>query len=206
MRLLNAQVFLIINAISAAFIFAHNCLLDNRDYKCRIGTKTPYRFISNHDDSPLEYPGCISRKIWLILRHGTRYPGKKYIPSMIEKLPKLQKIILDNYKENESEFTDEDIDLFKGWKITFNEDDIMKLAEEGENEMIDIGERYQSRFPTLMPEIYDNQTYRFKYTATQRTEESAKNFATGLFGRHSSYRVQYPEAEHKDPVLRFLVL
>lgn len=57
MRLLNAQVFLIINAISAAFIFAHNCLLDNRNYKCRIGTKTPYRFISNHDDSPLEYPG-----------------------------------------------------------------------------------------------------------------------------------------------------
>lgn len=81
---------------------------------------------------------------------------------MIEKLPKLQKIILDNYKENESEFTDEDIDLFKEWKITFNEDDIMKLAEEGENEMIDIGERYQSRFPTLMPEIYDNQTYRVK--------------------------------------------
>ena len=203
MRLLNAQVFLIINAISAAFIFAHNCLLDNRNYKCRIGTKTPYRFISNHDDSPLEYPGCISRKIWLILRHGTRYPGKKYVPSMIEKLPKLQKIILDNYKGNESEFTDEDIDLFKEWKITFNKDDIMKLAEEGEDEMIDIGERYQSRFPILMPEIYDNQIYRFKYTATQRTEESAKNFATGLFGRHSSYRVQYPEAEHKDPVLRF---
>lgn len=81
---------------------------------------------------------------------------------MIEKLPKLQKIILDNYKKNESEFTDEDIDLFKEWKITFNEDDIMKLAEEGEDEMIDIGERYQSRFPTLMPEIYDNQTYRVK--------------------------------------------
>lgn len=81
---------------------------------------------------------------------------------MIEKLPKLQKIILDNYKGNESEFTDEDIDLFKEWKITFNKDDIMKLAEEGEDEMIDIGERYQSRFPILMPEIYDNQIYRVK--------------------------------------------
>lgn len=46
--------------------------------------------------------------------------------------------------------------------------------------------------------------FQFKYTATQRTEESAKNFATGLFGRHSSYRVQYPEAEHKDPVLRVI--
>lgn len=81
---------------------------------------------------------------------------------MIEKLPKLQKIILDNYKQSKTECTEEDIDLFKEWKITFTEDDVMKLAEEGEDEMIDIGERYQSRFPTLMPEIYDNQTYKVK--------------------------------------------
>ena len=81
---------------------------------------------------------------------------------MIETLPKLQKIILDNYKESKTECTEEDIDLFKEWKITFTEDDVMKLAEEGEDEMIDIGERYQSRFPTLMPEIYDNQTYKVK--------------------------------------------
>ncbi|KAK1133946.1 hypothetical protein K0M31_011733 [Melipona bicolor] len=203
MRRLNIEVFLIINTISTIFVLAHNCLLNNKDYKCRLGTKTPYRFISNNDDSPLEYSGCVPRKIWLILRHGTRYPGKKYIMPMIEKLPKLQEIILENYKESKTEFIEEDIDLFKEWKITFTKDDVMKLTEEGEDEMIDIGERYQSRFPTLMPEIYDTQTYKFKYTATQRTEESAKNFATGLFGRHNSYRVQYPEAEHKDPVLRF---
>lgn len=96
----------------------------------------------------------------MLLRHGTRYPGKKYASSMIEKLPKLKKIILDNYKENKTKFTKEEAVLFKEWKISFSEDNIMKLTEEGENEMIDIGERYQSRFSNLMPEIYNNQTYK----------------------------------------------
>lgn len=57
MRLLDIEVFLIINIINATFILAYNCLLNNKDYKCRLGTKTPYRFISNNDDSPLEYSG-----------------------------------------------------------------------------------------------------------------------------------------------------
>ncbi|CAL7947580.1 unnamed protein product [Xylocopa violacea] len=202
--ILNIKIFLIIVTISVIHTFAYNCLLyNNNDYRCRLGTKTPYRFISNHDDNPFEYSGCNPKKIWLIIRHGTRYPGKKYISSMMEKLPKLKNIILKNYERNKTKFTKEDAILFEEWNVTFSEGDIMKLAEEGENEMIDIGERYQSRFPTLMTEVYDNQTYRFKYTATQRTEESAKNFATGLFGRRNSYKVQYPEPEHKDPVLRF---
>lgn len=98
----------------------------------------------------------------MILRHGTRYPGKKHVPAMIEKLPKLQEIILDNYQKNKTGITSEDAASFAEWRITFTEDDIMKLTEEGENEMIDLGERYQARFPTLMTEIYDNQTYRVK--------------------------------------------
>ncbi|XP_076289898.1 multiple inositol polyphosphate phosphatase 1 [Lasioglossum baleicum] len=198
----STQVFLILS-IYASISFAHNCFLHGRDYRCKLGTKTPYRFIANYDDSVLEYPGCTPTKIWLIVRHGTRYPGTKYLPSMIEKLPKLQQIILDNYQKGETNLNDEDIALFKDWKITFVENDTMRLADEGGNEMIDLAERYQSRFPSLMPEVYSNKTYRFKYTATQRTEESAKNFATGLFGRHTSYKVWYPEAEDKDAVLRF---
>lgn len=81
---------------------------------------------------------------------------------MIEKLPKLRQIILDNYETGKTDLTAEEADLFKNWTIIFIEDDIMKLAIEGENEMIDLGERYQSRFPTLMPEIYDNKTYKVR--------------------------------------------
>ncbi|KAK2579147.1 hypothetical protein KPH14_001317 [Odynerus spinipes] len=195
-------IFLIINIVYSA----HDCFSKIDSYKCRLGTKTPYRFIAYQDDTPVEYPGCVPKKIWLIFRHGTRYPGVKYVSRMIKDLPELQKIILNNYEKNKTKLSPDDISNLANWKVKFTEDDTMHLYEEGKNEMIDLGERYQSRFYDIMPETYDNKSYKFKYTATQRTEESAKHFAAGLFGWYNSQNVWYPQAEYKDPVLRFYKL
>lgn len=195
-------LFLIIGVVHSE----HNCFLETNSYKCRLGTKTPYRFIAYDNDTPVNYPGCTQKKIWLILRHGTRYPGKKYIFRMIKDLPELQNIILNNYKLNKTYLSPESIIHLANWKLKFTENDMMNLVEEGENEMIDLGERYQSRFHDIMPETYNNKSYKFKYTATQRTEKSAKSFAAGLFGWYNSQNVSYLQAEHKDPVLRFYKL
>jgi multiple inositol-polyphosphate phosphatase / 2,3-bisphosphoglycerate 3-phosphatase len=44
----------------------------------------------------------------------------------------------------------------------------------------------------------------FKYTATQRAQKSAESFANGLFqNKEITDSIWYPEALHKDPVLRF---
>lgn len=96
----------------------------------------------------------------MILRHGTRYPSKKYVPRIIDELPQLQHLILKNYKNGKTNLSVDDAALFEKWKVPFSQRDTMKLAVEGENEMIDLGERYQARFPSLMPEAYSNQTYR----------------------------------------------
>lgn len=108
----------------------------------------------------LVFIDCVEKKIWLILRHGTRYPGKKYIPRMINELPQLQHIILENYENNITSLSSDDAALFKKWKLSLTQRNMMKLTAEGENEMIDLGERYQARFPSLMPETYNNQTYK----------------------------------------------
>lgn len=79
---------------------------------------------------------------------------------MISELPQLQHIILKNYENNMTSLSVDDAALFKKWKLSFTQRDMMKLATEGENEMIDLGERYQARFPSLMPETYNNQTYK----------------------------------------------
>lgn len=79
---------------------------------------------------------------------------------MLNELPKLQHIILTNYEEGRTKLSADDIVLFKKWKPVFSSSDTMKLTAEGENEMIDLGERYQARFPSLMPEVYSNQTYK----------------------------------------------
>ncbi|CAL1684595.1 unnamed protein product [Lasius platythorax] len=183
--------------------YASNYSKRNDTYECKLGSKTPYRCVANYDDSSLQYADCVEKKIWLILRHGTRYPGKKYIPRMINDLPQLQRIILENYENNITSLSADDAALFKKWKLSITQRNMMKLAVEGENEMIDLGERYQARFPSLMPEAYNNQTYRFRYTSTQRTEESAKHFAVGLFGWHNSQNIWYPAPIYRDPVIRF---
>ncbi|XP_066595136.1 multiple inositol polyphosphate phosphatase 1 [Prorops nasuta] len=180
-----------------------NCFEDIDNYKCRLSTKTPYRFLANHNDTSLKYKDCLEKKIWLIVRHGTRYPGKKYVPRLNKQLSNIQEAVIQNYNEGTINLTKDIINEFKNWSFDITIEDIMLLHTEGKNEMIDLAERFQSRFPSIMPEIYDNQTYRFKYTATQRTEESAKHFTAGLFGWKQSKKVQYSEPEDNDQVLRF---
>jgi len=48
-----ANIFnMIIANICIASTYKHN----DDSYKCRLGSKTPYRCIANYDDSPLKYP------------------------------------------------------------------------------------------------------------------------------------------------------
>ncbi|KAK0174779.1 hypothetical protein PV327_010509 [Microctonus hyperodae] len=175
----------------------------NQDNSCRLTTRTPYRFIANSgDDSEIKIPNCEAKKIWLVIRHGTRYPGKK-IMSMTNHLLDLQENILYNCQRYGCPLNYIQQKRFAEWKLTFFEHDKMRLHSVGQDELIALGERFQSRFPQLMPEIYSNHSYKFKFTATERTEESAKHFAIGLFGKHQSRNVWYPAAEKRDPILRF---
>lgn len=189
--------------VTIANISLASCSSNYKNYECILGAKTPYRCVANNDDAELEYSDCEEKKIWLIMRHGTRYPNKKYIPFMTSELPRLQRIILKNYENNATNLSTDVAALFRQWNLQITQRDVMKLALEGENEMIDLGERYQARFPSLMPEEYSNKTYKFRFTSTQRTEESARHFAVGLFGWRNSKNVLYPEPIYRDQVLRF---
>lgn len=79
---------------------------------------------------------------------------------MIKDLPELRKIILNNYKMNKTNITHDTIIKLNNWKLGFTENDMINLAKEGENEMIDLEVRYQSRFPTIMPETYNKKSYK----------------------------------------------
>ncbi|XP_043281784.1 multiple inositol polyphosphate phosphatase 1 [Venturia canescens] len=185
----------------------HNdCFTAQDTFECRLGSMTPYRLIANKNDSELNFVGCKPKKIWLLVRHGTRYPGKKWTLKMLKDLPTIWDSILESHSLEQRNLSQEEIELFQKWKFRFSDQDIMHLTEEGEKELVGIAERFQSRFPSIMPEIYTNQTFKFQYTATQRTESSAKNFALGLFGRKQSTGVWYPSPLHKDPILRFYKL
>lgn len=46
------------------------------------------------------------------------------------------------------------------WTPQIDESEHKILAHEGENEMLELGERYQNRFPEVLPEIYSNSSYK----------------------------------------------
>ncbi|XP_063238428.1 multiple inositol polyphosphate phosphatase 1 [Bacillus rossius redtenbacheri] len=167
-----------------------------------LATKTPYRFV-RHDDSSTNYPDCEPVRAWMIVRHGTRYPGSKAIQKMVHSLPLLRNRILAANKAGKGSLCREEVSALERWACGVEEADEKRLAHEGEDEMLELAERFQQRFPRLFPGDYRNDTYKFKHTATQRAGESARYFTVGLFGRRVSRHVWFPEALHRDPILRF---
>ncbi|KAF2903049.1 hypothetical protein ILUMI_03146 [Ignelater luminosus] len=175
-------------------------------YKFHLGTKTPYRFVANTMPERMDYPGCEPQKLWFLVRHGTRTPSIDLIENMKERLPEIRDLILENNPKPSERLRNSDLYALRKWKLKIDSTKEKILAHEGEDEMIDLAERLQMRFPSLLPSTYSNTTYYFKYTKSQRTKASAKYFAAGLFGRQSVRDVWYPTPSKKDPVLRFYKL
>lgn len=151
-------------------------------------------------------PGCSPLRIWSVIRHGTRNPSKKVIENIKTQLTSLRDNILS---QKDNDLCSKHLESLRKWNFTVPPEEEKYLVAEGEDELIELAERLQNRFPNLLPDIYNPKHYFFKYTATQRTLKSAQSFATGLFGRHRIGNIVYPEALHKDPVLRvsdFLII
>lgn len=95
----------------------------------------------------------------MIIRHGTRFPGKEDTKSMISSLPELQKKIIENFN-NSHKLPADFLERITAWKLSFNDSHTMVLTEEGENELTDLAERMQARFPETFPEEYHKELYK----------------------------------------------
>ena len=107
--------------------------------------------------------GCTEKKIWFLIRHGTRFPAIKYNSLIRNKLPEIQKTILYNFNANKTTLNESEILKLAKWNISFKTEQSKTLSEEGENEMIDLAERFQSRFPNVLTQDYNNVTYKVKF-------------------------------------------
>ncbi|XP_015838212.1 multiple inositol polyphosphate phosphatase 1 [Tribolium castaneum] len=176
------------------------------DYETYLGTKTPYRIVANYSTSEIKYDDCKAVKLWAMVRHGTRNPNVKLIERMNTRLVEIRDAILENFPEGNGEINNFDLDLFRGWSPKLEANDEKKLTHEGEDEMVLLAERLQSRFPGILTSVYSDSAFKFKFTATQRTKKSAQAFAAGLFGRNVVKDISFPEPLKKDPILRFYKL
>ncbi|XP_055597001.1 multiple inositol polyphosphate phosphatase 1 isoform X2 [Uranotaenia lowii] len=167
----------------------------------KLATKTPYRHILRDDElKPLHLDGCRVSRVWGLFRHGTRNPSAKVIERMNSDLPQIKDEILQHGRLCRKELA-----LFERWQPRLrNPEEEKLLVDEGADELEHIGRRFRQRYRDSLPEVYNKKDYFFKFTKTERAENSAKNFSIGLFGRQED--IEFPEALHKDPILRFYKL
>lgn len=56
---------------------------------------------------------------------------------------------------------------FRKWRLDISISDEKKLTLEGKHEMVDLAERMQSRFPTILPEVYSNSSFKVIFCCFQ---------------------------------------
>lgn len=166
----------------------------------KLATKTPYRHVQrSNDQNPLSVEGCRVSKTWGLFRHGTRNPSRKVIERMNSDLVGIRDDILQHERLCRKE-----LELFERWKPTLQVEQEKLLVAEGADELLQIGRRFRQRYAKYLPNQYNSKDFYFKFTRTERAENSARNFSLGLFARVED--IDFPEPLSRDPVLRFYKL
>ncbi|XP_030560896.1 multiple inositol polyphosphate phosphatase 1 [Drosophila novamexicana] len=155
----------------------------------QFGSKTAYQIVKGTNmDKQYQVPGCEPKKMWIYHRHGTRLPKTKFIKEA-SRLEELRDLIVKNYrvlhtKPDTNALCPADLIAIQMWKwntsITVDKDE--HLTNQGYEDMRGTAKLYQHYFPTVLPNRYNDSYYLFRHTDTQRTTESFKGFAEGLFG------------------------
>ncbi|CAH0721784.1 unnamed protein product, partial [Brenthis ino] len=177
--------------------------LKPNDIRNYLGTRTPYRFKYNKDDSKKKFPNCKDTNVWMVIRHGTRLPSVKDILGMNNELEDLKYEILIKNRNGQGQLTKVQLQHLQNWSSRISLEQEKYLTLEGQDEMILLAERMQKRFPNAIKSNYSNKTHKFKYTATQRAQQSARYFTIGLFDKKGSQDVVFEPALKIDTTLRF---
>ncbi|KOC61016.1 Multiple inositol polyphosphate phosphatase 1 [Habropoda laboriosa] len=190
----DVKIFAILIAIfclNSRFVLSDDeadyCYADDEHPYLQAGTKTGYHF-SHGLVKNTTVSNCEPVQIWMLIRHGTRYPGKDEIKKMQKKLPKLQRKIIANHKKDKhGELCLKDLQKLQTWEIESGLDKSKHkfLAKQGENELLSLGARFKHYFPQLLQSEPDDtleNRYKFRATNTQRTIASMNHFINGAFG------------------------
>ncbi|KAH8364475.1 hypothetical protein KR084_007264 [Drosophila pseudotakahashii] len=159
----------------------------------QFSSMTAYQNAKSSDiDKQHELPGCTAKKIWIMHRHGTRLPEKKFIKGA-NRLNVLRDLVIKNYEETNKKIEagslcQTDYDAIKAWKwnSSITEDKNEYLTSQGYEDLKGTATLYKRLFPSVLPSTYNDTYYYFRHTGRQRTDASFRAFAEGLFGTNNS--------------------
>ncbi|XP_015514736.1 multiple inositol polyphosphate phosphatase 1-like isoform X4 [Neodiprion lecontei] len=185
------QLILITSVLSTSQHFSpetDHCYARNENRYVKVGTKTAYHFIHGGERGYKTIPKCKPVMIWMMIRHGTRYPVQSEINQM-KSLSMLQTQIIYNHEILRSgHLCPEDLQNLKRWRlsefITYENSELVN--DQGFKDMNEFGKRIGNNFPALFPpsvtEISER-IYKFRRASGTRMITSLKAFMGGLLGR-----------------------
>lgn len=172
-----------------------------------LSTKTGY-FNAHKDGSHWEkfmeeVRGCSARQVWLLARHGTRFPTSNDMGRMVKLLPSLSQRIGDNHHQGRGCLKESDVAQLKNWFPPYEMRDREQLQEMGHEEMASIGSHWREFLPHLFNGTYDPSLFKIDFTVKNRTEQSAYHFLRGMFGEDAVGNIELPKAYSPNFILRF---
>lgn len=167
-------------------------------------SKTAYQYI--YDKKPQVIPYCKPVQVWMLSRHGTRYPSLKEIKRMKD-LNILRTQILKNMETQDPQkrLCEKDINKLKAWNYNLTTDLENQLTFQGHDDLLFVGKRMKSKFSILseaaaLPEKESQKYLLFRSTNTTRTVESARAFLEGIYG--DKVPVEFPPSVDIDPLIK----
>ncbi|XP_034242728.1 multiple inositol polyphosphate phosphatase 1-like [Thrips palmi] len=177
------------------------CLARDQYPYLYFGPKTAYERVYDHKDSPQNVPYCRPLTLWFMGRPGTRAPDQETIRKM-QSLTGLKARILRNHEGHGGRLCPEDLAALSRWHLNVTEDKALWLTGQGQADLSFLARRLKRRLPELLNNTYPANRFKFRHTSSQRTQESAEAFASGLFDRNRN-EVEISPPMHNDPVLQF---
>ena len=180
-------------------LFCVECLVKSRGNITRRNFATKSRYPVYSDDMVKIPEECTPLHLNMVLRHGTRYPGKKDITGMSE----LADYINQFYKE-ETRIGNMMLPLVNRFKYGDK-----YLADVGAEELYNMSKRIRRRYQSLFSPKYFGEKHYFVSTMTPRASQSASAFAFGLFegtgniGPSKFQPVAITTTNLTEPLLRF---
>lgn len=181
---------------------------NSRPQTKRFTSKTAYLLAKGNDIERTVLPNCSPTKIWTLSRHGTRLPSAKTIGQAAH-LEELRDKVVNNYKVLKTKpdtgaLCAEDFFSIKTWKFNSSITPEMEnmLTPQGWDDLKLLAKTYQRQFPNILTKDYQPSNFLFRHTDTQRTEESFKAYAEGLFGPNVWQTIHQSKANGNDTLLR----
>ncbi|KAG4069951.1 hypothetical protein HA402_015175 [Bradysia odoriphaga] len=152
---------------------------------------------------------CTPSRFWYMGRYGARFPHPIGMQEMIDFAESsVQDDIVRNYEAGRTSLCREDFELIRDFSMEsdfasgFHLGNASLVTDSGIIGIQNIASRYQENFPNIFPTTYSPERFLFRHTESVRTNQSARAFASGLFGAAGAQNVVYEEVPERDWFLR----